>query len=234
MNNERIEINPGISLGRIFKKSFELYGKHFIDFISLSLIYALAVAIIRVIVKKIGGGETNAIFMTVIFNTLILCRVSVALIYMASQKIEKKEIDVSRAFADTQGFYPNYLMVYSFVFFLMGLGFLLFIIPGFYVGTIFLFADALVVLEKKNVPSSFSRSRQLVEKHFGIVFLFLTIIILISLSPVIFLKILGPSYINLVKNFSDLFSALFIPFYMIAQVELYQQIKERMRSIEAF
>ncbi|HNV23621.1 MAG TPA: hypothetical protein PKH98_01905, partial [Candidatus Omnitrophota bacterium] len=146
MNNEITQMRPGISLGQVFKKSLNVYYKYFIDFISLSLIYAISVALIRMILKKTWGDQTFVIFITVMLNTVILCRISVALIYMASKKLFNQDlVDSSQAFEKTQGFYMNYLMVYSVVFLLMGIGFLLFIIPGFYIGTIFLFADALVV-----------------------------------------------------------------------------------------
>ncbi|HPN87912.1 MAG TPA: hypothetical protein PLH56_01060 [Candidatus Omnitrophota bacterium] len=233
MNNEITQMRPGISLGQVFKKSLNVYYKYFIDFISLSLIYAISVALIRMILKKTWGDQTFVIFITVMLNTVILCRISVALIYMASKKLFNQDlVDSSQAFEKTQGFYMNYLMVYSVVFLLMGIGFLLFIIPGFYIGTIFLFADALVVLERKNFQEAFTRSRQLVQNYFGIVFLFLMVIITISLSPIFLLKLLGPAHLNIIKNFSDLFSALFIPFYMIAQVQLYYKIKEHMAAKE--
>ena len=107
--NDEMEIKQGIDLGKVFKKALEVYYDHFPQFISLSLIYAIGAAAIRILLKKIVGDSPHLFSLAVIFNTLILSRISVALIYMAAQKIfHESAIDAQEAFLKTKGFYATY------------------------------------------------------------------------------------------------------------------------------
>ncbi|MBF0521684.1 MAG: hypothetical protein HQL24_01360 [Candidatus Omnitrophica bacterium] len=229
MNDEMNE-KPPLGLGEVFKTSFNVYKEHFQSFVSLSLIYALLTLLIRIAIKKIlGEAEAEsfrALGIIVMLSTLVLCRMGCVMIDMASKNYRKEPLDIRKSFLETKDRYVTYLLVYIGVFFMMAAGLLFFVLPGLYFGAIFFFADTLVILEKKSFGEAFRRSRELVRKQFGMVFLFFLTIILVSLFPVICLQIVGVQYINLIKSLSEVFSTLFIPFYMIAQVQLYHGLIE--------
>ena len=227
-----LEMPPPIYLGKVFKNAFKTYQEHFSSFISLGLVYALMSSVVRISLKKFFGENLEVIFAAVIINTIILSRIGVVLLYMAAQSFLKEPVDTQKAFLKTQELYGTYLFVYSAVLLLMGIGFFFFIVPGFVLGAMFLFADALVVVEKKSFKDAFLRSRELTRKYFSVALLFLLVIIMISLFPVILLKFLGAAHLNTIKSFSDIFSAIFIPFYIIAQIELCYQIKQTVAIVE--
>ena len=77
----------------------------------------------------------------------------------------------------------NYLAVYFSLYVLTGIGFILLIVPGLYLTTIFIFADIAVVLENKKYMDAFHRSMDLVKGCFWQVFLFLLSLVSLSLIP---------------------------------------------------
>ncbi|MDP8213513.1 MAG: hypothetical protein P9X22_09560 [Candidatus Zapsychrus exili] len=220
------KINNIIDLSKILSNSMEMYKKNFQFFISLSLFYGVFNLATRQIINNFFKKPEEAIFLIIITSSLILCRIAIMLIYASYKLRSGLVLSFAKVFEETKGRYLRYVAVYMSVLFLMGMGFVFFVLPGLFIGAIFMFADVIVVLENKKYTEAFKGSIELIKGKFWIVLQFLLILTMLSLTPILFIKFFQNIDVGLTKAAVEIFSVIFIPFYMISQVQLYCGLKE--------
>ena len=146
-------------------------------------------------------------------------------IYSTVQLLGGKNLTFQDILQGTQGLYFKYLTVYLCMFLLIAIGFVFLIIPGIYIATIFVFADLIVVVERASFMEAFSRSYDLVHNRFWQVLQFLSVIILISLIPSLISSFFAVSNPQFAQTVNKVLAVFTMPYYIIAQVILYFEIK---------
>ena len=95
--------------------------------------------------------------------------------------------------------------------------------------TVFLFVDILVVVENTSFQQAFKRSARMIRPFFWKVFAYLIIIVGISLFP----EVIYQAGLNLFPNSASalqkIAAVLIMPYLMIAQVELFFNIRSRIK-----
>ena len=219
-------MDENIDIKEIFQEAFGLYKNALQPLITLGLIYAIATEAGQVILKKLPFVSSGTQF---IANMFISSFVSIALVYTASQIYQNKPVDLNQAFASIKGKYWNYVTVSIAFFLVVLLGVAFFIIPGAYFGTLFVFADLLVVLENKVFIEAFKRSADLVRGHFWQVFLF-SLITAGLMIPGVLLGSISFNGINLGRMIQMCLMVFIVPFITMVQVGLYLHMKKLYES----
>ncbi len=219
-------MDDDINIKEVFQEAFGLYKVFLQPLVTLGLMYAIATECGQVILQKLSFISSGT---QIIGNMFISSLFSIALIHTASQIYQKKTVDLNQAFVSIKGKYWNYVTV-SIAFFLVVLsGAFFFIIPGVYFGTLFVFADLLVVLEDKVFIDAFKRSADLVREHFWQVFLF-SIITASLMIPGAVLNSINFNGIHLGRMMQSGLMVFTVPFITMVQVGLYYRLKSRDRS----
>jgi len=231
MNNEFLDEQP-IILSQILQRAYQIYRNSFQIFISISLIYGILSELGGMMLKTLELSPQETAFYNSIVNILLACWASVALIYSSSRIYHKKTITLNEAFAVAKRKYWAYVAIYISLLAVMGVGFMMLIIPGLYFTTVFIFADLLVVLENAKFNNAFRISARMVKNYFWKVFTYLMIIVCISIIPELCQQVLLSFNPKLAAGIHKAVSVLIMPYLMIAQVGLYYQIKKRVDQRE--
>jgi len=231
MSDEFLDDQP-IILSQIFKKAYQTYKNSFQIFISISLVYGILSELGGIMLKTLEMSPKETAFYNSIINVLLACWASVALIYSSSRIYHKKTITLNEVFAVAKRKYWAYVVIYISLLAVMGLGFMMLIIPGLYIATIFIFADLLVVLENARFNNAFRISAQMVKNYFWKVFTYLMVIVCISIIPELCHQLLLSLNPKFAAGIHKAVSVLIMPYLMIAQVGLYHQIKKRVKQRE--
>ncbi len=211
-----------LNIKKIFQEAFRLYKESLSLLMSLGLIYTIIIEFGQVVFQNLPSQSPGLLFL---MNMFVSAFVSIALVYVASEIYQGKEIDLNKVFVIVKGKYWNYVTVSIAFLVVVVSGILFFVVPGAYFGTIFIFADLLVILENKIFVEAFKRSADLVRGHFLKVFLF-------SLVTACFLFIpnamgaLRFNGLNVGRIFQMCLMVFIIPYITMAQVGLYYQMKE--------
>ena len=160
MNYDQDDNQPEspILLSTILGKAFEHYKKEFQFFISVSLIYALLSEGGGFLIGKLSIPAEEQLFAKAFINIIIAGWASVVIIYSAYCLANNKRVIPLLALAVARNCYSRYLSVYLAMLIVVICGFFLFIVPGLYFMTLFLFVDILVVVENATFRQAFQRS----------------------------------------------------------------------------
>jgi len=212
------------------KESFVLYKDNFILFIAIILLGG-AITLIEqfLFIFNISLGWFSPI--TMLVGIYISFWAYVALILSVSKRFQNQDIKIKDAFLASKDKIGVFVGVSSFSFLIFITGCLLFIIPGFYLGTIFELAGLIVVLENVSFFDSFKRSKGLIKGYFWPVFIIFWIVFVIYL-PVLLLHNLGIA--SSVKSFLIFFISLFFgPLGVAVTVNVYYKLKQIKGDVEA-
>jgi len=227
MTQDDFSEDESIDLTQILHKALRVYKGSFQLFISLSLIYGIINEIISFIFGMASLGDRSLNLYKSVVQVLIAGWISIAMIYLCSRLHQRRQANLKDAFRWARTKYWRYLAIYLAHLAVMGIGFIFFIFPGIYFVTIFIFADILIVLEKISFIDAFRISAQLVRNYFWKVFFYIFVVIGVSLVPEIFYQMIVNMDPTLARTIHRIISVFIMPLLMIAQVELYYQIKKR-------
>jgi hypothetical protein len=160
------------------------------------------------------------VFLVVSFVSIFILPWSgIALIIAASNRYLNNKITLEECFLKAKGIYWRFIGVILMYSLFYWAGLLLFVIPGIYLGIIFLLAFVAVVLEKKDVDP-FKISRALIKGSFWKVFL-ISLLLSIMLLFCLYLAV----YLD--KILAETFIIIFSPFSWVVTVLLYYRLKEK-------
>jgi hypothetical protein len=218
-----------VNLPEVFNGAWQHYKAQAKFFISVSLVYALLSEGAGFLITRLSAQTQQQLFLKSVVNIVFACWASIAIIFAASCLARNRKFSVEHALALARQRYGLYLCVYLAMLGMVIFGFLLFVVPGLYFMTIFLFADILVVVDHVGFTQAFVRSARMVRPFFWKVFIYLFIIVGISLTPEVVyqlgMKMNLPSAIALQK----VAAVLIMPFLMIAQVELFYAVRRQFK-----
>ncbi|MCA9401819.1 MAG: hypothetical protein KC713_09340 [Candidatus Omnitrophica bacterium] len=212
-----------ISLKNVFSEAWKIYQKAFSTFIPLGLCYGFSSIFDRIIQSAF---DSNAFTIILLVNTLISSWFSIAVIQATTMFYLGKEMSFSEALKCKKPSYWTFVVITLTVASLIGLGFMMFILPGIYLATILLFADIVVVLENRLFLDSIRRSYQIAQPYFWKVLGFCLILSLFFILPSMLM--LGKNLFNmspaLNRGLQLLCVILLFPFYTICQVVLFHKL----------
>jgi len=221
MGNE-IKSQKSISIGEILKQSFLLYKNNFCLFIGI-VILGNALMLLHGTLLSFMPDKVVAIVSLIItlVSICILLWANMALIIAASNRHLNNRTTLKECFFKTKGIYWRFIGVNLMYFLISVAGLLLFVIPGIYLGTIFLLAPIVVALEKKGIRP-FETSKALVKGSFWKVFLLNLITFVLLLFGLYFGR-----FNETIKILADIFVTFCASFLTVATVILYHKLKEK-------
>jgi len=151
-----------------------------------------------------------------------------ALIIAASERYQGNALGLKEAFLKVEGRYVRFIIFGLLYTFIVGIGYLLLLVPGIYWTIIFILTPVVAVLGEKN-QSPLKVSRELTQGFFGKVFLLALIFLVITLFfyfPPFFLEL--PTALATILSF--FFSLICVPFILITEVALFFKLKEIKKS----
>ena len=186
-----------LGLGEILDGAFTIYRRHFATLVSTSLLGLLPAVFFMVVVFPMAmlaesGAEPDTamvglmlVGMLVLFPLMMVGSVVMwgALTQQVSQAYLGEEVSVREGYAHAfRRFFP---LLGSMILWGLALtaGFLLCIVPGFLVGTVFFAFVPAVMLERRGPLESLGRSSQLAQGAWGTIFLTLLVVALITYAP---------------------------------------------------
>ena len=209
--------NPStVDLSSIFRKAYHVYRDNLPMMISLGLIYGFGSISDQILYQLFRLESTHIAFF---LNTLITSWVSMALTYGVNELYRKREVTVQQALLSTGKNYWQYVLVSMLYLMVVFGGLILFILPGIYLMTLYLFADVCVVLERKTLVDAFARSSALVKFSFRHVLIFNLIMSMLYIIPFVAIK----SEWSVGRAVTTVFIVFVVPFYIAGVVALYRE-----------
>jgi len=223
-----------LSLGEVVSKTFDLYRRNLVKYITLFLIVEIAVGLVSVWayatfpVTALPASPTfqdamnrlvNVLYLAVVVGAISLIFGTIAYgstIKMASEEVENRPVDLGAAarFAASKMLWIWALGIIVGI--IVGLGFIALVIPGIILLIMFALSFQALLIEDTGVIGSLSRSRELVShrwlKTFAVGLLF---IIIVGIASAIVSAIASPfGYWN--RLVSSVLSAFYQPIIPVA------------------
>ncbi len=216
-------MNATIDIKGIFLRGLALYKEEFPLLINLGLIYALSVEAGYLIIRTFSPKFAGMVFLV---NILISAVTSIALLKTGAVLHRGKTLSLQEAYAEVGRRYLSYVAV-SMIFFVLVLsGVMMLVVPGIYFGTVFVFADLVVVLEEREILAAFQRSMDLVRGHFRKVFFFSLVTTCFLALPSLVLGHLQVGGFQVGRVAQMCLVVFAVPYVNLVQVGLYNRLKE--------
>lgn len=213
-----------IDIKNIFQRAYQDYRGHFPLLISISLIYGICDIVANTLTASFGVGSSAISFLRPLIELIITSLPLMAMIYASAKIYHKSETDISEAIREVKPNYLQFVVVSLANRLMIGLGFILLLVPGIYLSTIFALVDVLVVLESQTFPTVFRRSYTLVVKVFWQVLLCIFVLVCIVALPLGFCLLLLRSNIEGGRNIFTIVEVFLAPFYINVIVGLYYNL----------
>lgn len=217
MLENRLDIST-LDIKVIFIQALRVFKQNPRLFISFGLVCGLA-AVSDQILYKVARVQSEG--WTFVLHLLITSWASVGLIEAARRYYQGKSCSLTEVLPIIRRSYTAYIVVAATYFLLVFGGILLFIIPGIYCSTVFILADVIVVLERKDYLESFRRSLSLVKNFFWQVLLYSLISSSLMLFPVVLAKLPVWASMKVGHTLNICALVFLVPYLTIAQVGLY-------------
>jgi len=218
------EMNEPINIPQVFIESFLIYKKEFSKFIIIGLAYGFANVLPGFLLQYLFKNNMSIIFLATI---LLTSWVSIALFHCSDLVLRKRKVDLQKVFVKGKDVYWVFVSVTIFYFLIVFTGFVLMVLPGLYFLTIFMFADVIVVLEKKKILEAFRTSMDMVHQYFWPIVRFNGFVLTIYVTPILIFHNIP----QIGQTLSLMVTILIVPYYVLTQINLFHQLKARLQNI---
>jgi len=213
-----------ISIGDLFRNSWDIYKKDFKKFLVIAVIFfGIAGLIMTFIGPEIPEDEFLFTLPWYLFFPIILVATFISILGSASLISAVKEVpkdwQIKEVIKEGWSKYWSFLLVSSLAGLVIGIGFLLFIVPGIILAVWFAFSVYTVICEDKRWFKALSRSKQLVKGRWWSVAIRVFAIII-----VIFFLTMCAKFIPYLGQLA--YMIFFTPFYVIYNYLIYQNLRE--------
>jgi len=216
------DMDKKIVVKDVLAKSFDVYKNHLTVFLGLSLGCGIVNEMISLLFRSLSMQSFSVSFF---INILMTSWITIAIVNAVDWERRNKKLAINRLLLSAKGSYWQFVTVTMTTIFAFALGLILFIVPGFYIATIFIFADILVVLEKRDFNQAFKQSMEMTKPHFWQVFQCLFFIMIVSSVPSFLLRLSDGNPTQLMITLSKVLAVVIMPYFVIAQVILYFSVK---------
>jgi Membrane domain of glycerophosphoryl diester phosphodiesterase len=195
-----------LSVGEILDTSFSLYRRHFAALASVSLVCTGLPLVLRLFLEAAGGIFTNIpLALLYVLSLVVLSLVATgATVFIVSESYLGRPLTAREALARATPYMGRILVCSLLMALVVGLGFLLFVIPGIILGVGLALAIPVVVLEPaRGASAALSRSWELTRgsrwRIFGlgvtlVVLLYVPVVAVSGLVAVLLPHGAGPSF----------------------------------------
>lgn len=157
------------AIGDVIGRGFRLYFSNLTTFVPLSLIAFLPVWLGLLLVEQgaaMGpGGAGASVFIMVALQTVAGYWLQAALVYGTISSMRGHPASFGETFAKALAALGSVILLGIVISFLVGLGMILFIVPGIIVMVMFFVAIPAAVVERNGVGAAMTRSRELTKGH---------------------------------------------------------------------
>jgi hypothetical protein len=216
---------------QLLSQALSLYRKNFLLFVSISFLGNI-LYYPQALLRAIEGQPVTFSWLYLIFNLLVVVNLFIALwAYMAlvnagAAKYQQQSINFKRSFLRARGNYLRFIFVslcYSLV---IGIGLMLFVVPGIYWGIVFSLAGVIAILDKQRQLSPFKTSKQLISGYFFKVLFAGAIVNIIFFIVQGFILELAKHSQLLTVVIAAVFNILYLPLIASFSVVVYYQLKQ--------
>ncbi len=219
MKNQEFNYKP-LEVKQLVNNSLTLYKNNFKYLFLLGVIGGIGFSIneyIRFFYKGALIGGVSSVIANLLFGWTVI------MLVLASWKLLNDEkISIQESLSSASNSFIQFILSQILYFLLVIVGFILLIVPGLYLGTIFTFACIPIVLEQKNVIEGFKISKNLIKGYFWVILLIGISVMAIS-GAVYFISGLFGSLMKVLLY--GIFTALIVPYLSILEVSIYKEIK---------
>ena len=219
--NDNFSADETFAIAPILTKALDLYKQHFRSLISLGLFFGLSQVIPQ---SLLGQGHSTRGSLSFMLSMLGSNLVSMGLVCASIKVYKGKPFDLKDVLTKSLDKYWLFLSVNLTFMMVFLMGLFLFIIPGIYVGTIFVLADVLVILERKQFMAAFQRSARLVKYQFVKVLQFSMLMTCIFIMPTLVLQSFLQINPQLGQTLYMIIIIFIMPYIVLTQVGLYYQL----------
>jgi hypothetical protein len=222
-------MNAKLDTGRVFERIFSFYGSQFTLLIPAALLLFIPVAIINGLLLSEGGNALGVLISALL--GVVATYWYQGMVVEATRDIldGRRDQSIGSLFSSAAPFIVPLLLAGILAGIGVAIGFLLLIIPGLFLITIWAVIVPVIVIERAGVIESFGRSRELVRgsgwQVFGvIVVLFLVLFIIRAALQAIIGGISDESFVG--YALADLISnVLFVPLTALAATVIYVELR---------
>jgi hypothetical protein len=168
-------IRRPLSLGRLLGETFDIYRRNFLLFLGISAIPNAALLLILILFDRtlgtiwdgVGLLGTLEVLLTIVASVLVPSIVIAATIFAVSDICLEQPTSIKSCFSRVSGKALKISAVSFIVGLIVGLGMLLFLVPGIYWAGVYGIAFPAVVLENITVRQALTRSSALTQNFIG-------------------------------------------------------------------
>jgi hypothetical protein len=222
-------MNAKLDTGRVFERIFSFYGRQFTLLIPAALLLFIPVAIVNGLLLSEGGNALGVLVSALL--GVVATYWYQGMVVEATRDIldGRRDHSIGSLFSAAAPFIVPLLLAGILAGIGVAIGFVLLIIPGLFLITIWAVIVPVIVIERAGVIESFGRSRELVRgsgwQVFGvIVVLFLVLFIIRAALQAIIGGISDESFVG--YALADLISnVLFVPLTALAATVIYVELR---------
>lgn len=185
------------SVGRVVARTFEVFGQNFVPFLILATISIVPAVLLSFVVARFQPvSATPAVFPTLTSGLMMILAGTLqlimayflqgALVQGTVTTLSGKPASFSECLSTALRRLPRLIGLGILTALVFGLGFLLLVVPGFILITMWAVVGPVCVVEDKTIASCFSRSTELTRNHrwaiFGLLFAFALICLAAGLA----------------------------------------------------
>ncbi len=225
------ETHNELNIFQILNISLNIYRNHLQDFLKIGLLYGIA-NVIDTGVNKIFGDPGMAWALLI---NIFISAIGIILICDTCRRIHNnKQPDLKKSFSIATGIIPTVYAIHLTItllfilpiLFIETLG-IISILFGLYASTVFIFAEMIAVIERKQYINCFKTSMDMVKGKFFKVLAFNIVFVILIVFPLLILKSMSVSIPIIARVLNVLFVVTLPVFQGIAQTELYYHIKKQ-------
>lgn len=234
--------NQPMSLGELLNEGARVYLDNAGLFIGIALVLQIPEAILAMIISGLSssGHGVAALILSVVHwvvGLIFSAAITGALARAISARYLGRPMTLSGAYDLGEGTLTRLVLGSLAYGVLVGIGFILFIIPGIYLAVRFAFVPQVIVLEGASIGQAFDRSTELVRGSWWRVFgILLTVILIAGLAEGLISGIISGALLggNAVVNsgISALVGVFFLPFTAACTVLLYYDLRIRKEGFQ--
>jgi Membrane domain of glycerophosphoryl diester phosphodiesterase len=218
-------VNP---LSGVFGEAWQLYKRHWRHFMAIALVVFIVLALVGILLAWLLGwlGVIIGVFIS-IAGTFWL---QGALIQAVSDVRDgRADLSVSETFSKVRPKLGTIIVAGILLGLAIAIGFLLLIVPGLYLLTIWIAVIPAIVLEHRGIGEAFGRSRELVRGNgwnvFGVIVLTFLILIGVGIAIGLVLSPLDEWLASLIQQL--VWNTIVTPFVVAVWTLVYYRLKGR-------
>lgn len=220
------------SWGSLFKNTFAVYGAAFVPLLVIVVAPNAIVSALSAFIEE-GAMFTHALSAAA---SLVVFLVSNACAVQITRDVAVgRPVALDSAFANTMAApHGTLLLAMLLTVLLIGIGFVLLIVPGVIVALMLLLVAPVVVLERRALIDNLKRSRELTRdfnlRHFGYSLLLTLIFFMALMAMAVMLLFLAPSPVSGAIG-GSIVAGLFVPAYGIWVTLIYIEMRARKEGL---